>query len=158
MNELKSYKSLQGTFHLFLASLAMTLAISYCTTLASLCSKRSEEGVGMAIGCLIGVYLIPSLLFYIFVNKWINKNLSTVLWIYCIISLLFTFGDLIHYGTLPSFPLALIILFVDCVWWLLVFFPLINLVATPTLVISSIVDSFKKRNNTKNQANTNIPS
>jgi hypothetical protein len=145
VNRLKRYGLLRGTFHLFLASLAMTLAINYCTTLASLCSRRGEEGVGMAIGFLLSVSFVLSLFFYIFIGKWITQNFLTVLSIYCTICLLFTFGDFIHHGASQSFLSPVVILLVYFIWWFLLFLPLISLVATPTLVISSILDSFKKR-------------
>ncbi len=145
MNKLKRYGLLRGTFHLFLASLAMTLAIDYCTKLAFLYSRVSTEDTGVAIAVLVLVYFVVSLFFLIFASKWINQNLLTVLWIYCTICLLFTFGNLIHYGISQSFLSLVVILLFDFIGRFLVFFPLISLVATPTLVISSILDSFKKR-------------
>jgi hypothetical protein len=145
MNRLKRYGLLRGTFHLFLASLAMTLAIDYCTKLAFLYSRVSTEDTGVAIAVLVSVYFVGSLFFLIFASKWINQNLLTVLWIYCTICLLFTFWDLIYYGISQSFLSLVVILLFDFIGWFLVFFPLISLVATPTLVISSILDSFKKR-------------
>jgi hypothetical protein len=158
MAKLKIFPLSRIAFHLFLASLAMTLAISYCTNLTSLLI-RHDDAVGFGLAGLLFSYFMLSLFFYVFAGKWIVRNFSGILWIYCTTSLLFSFGDLINYASLPNLPFKnftefIFILLACFIAWLIQLLPLISLIATPTLVISSILTSLK--NSTLLQENSNI--
>jgi len=81
MARLRRFALLRTTFQLILASLAMTIAISYCTSLSRLLSDLDPENGGLALGLLLSIYLMASLFFSIFAEKWIKTNLKMVLFI-----------------------------------------------------------------------------
>jgi len=80
----------------------MTIAISYCTSLSRLLSDLDPENGGLALGFLFSIYLIPSLFFSIFVDKWIKTNFKMVLFIYFTTALLFSFVYSIRMGDLEN--------------------------------------------------------
>ena len=136
---------LRTTFQLILASLAMTLAIYYCTSLSRLLSNLDPENGGLALGFLFSIYLIPSLFFSIFVEKWIQTNFKMVLFIYLTTALLFSFVDSIIMGYFEPFTDFFVQLLGGFIFWLFMFLPLISLVATPVQVISEILNSLNKK-------------
>lgn len=147
MARLRRFALLRTTFQLILASLSMTIAISYCTSLSRLLSDLDPENGGLALGFLFSIYLIASLFFSIFVEKWIQTNLKMVLFIYLTTALLFSFVDsIIIMGYFEPFTDFFVKLLGSFILWIFMFLPLISLVATPVQVISEILNSLKKKN------------
>jgi hypothetical protein len=146
MARLRRFALLRTTFQLILASLAMTIAISYCTSLSRLLSDLDPENGGLALGLLLSIYLMASLFFSIFAEKWIKTNFKIVLFIYFTTALLFSFADSIRRVYFEVFTVFFVKLLGAFIFWLFMFLPLISLVATPVQVISEILNSLKKKN------------
>ncbi len=147
MARLRRFALLRTTFQLILASLAMTIAISYCTSLSRLLSDSLDPDTGeLALGFLFSTCLMASLFFSIFVDKWIKTNCKMVLFIYFTTALLFSFVDSIIRGYFENLTDFFVRLLGAFIFWLFMFLPLISLVATPVQVISEILNSLKKKN------------
>jgi hypothetical protein len=124
----------------------MTIAISYCTSLSRLLSDLDEENGGLALGFLFSIYLMASLFFSIFVDKWIKTNLKMVLFIYFTTALLFSFVYSIITGYFETFTDFFVKVLGGFIFVLFMFLPLISLVATPVQVISEILNYLNKKN------------
>lgn len=147
MARLRRFALLRTTFQLILASLAMTIAISYCTSLSRLLSESLDPDTGgLAVGFLFSMCLIASLFFSIFVDKWIKTNFKMVLSIYFTTALLFSFVDSIRGDYFENFTDFFVKSLGNFIFWLFMFLPLISLVATPVQVISEILNSLNKKN------------
>jgi hypothetical protein len=144
---IRRFALLRTTFQLILASLAMTIAISYCTSLSRLLSDSLDPDTGgLAFFSLLVTYLMLSLFFSVFSVKWINTNLKMVLFTYFTAALMFSIVKSIKIVMLANFTELLIILLGKFIFWLLMFFPLFFLVATTFEVIIEILNSLNKRN------------
>lgn len=124
---------IRATLQLILACLGMSIAISYCTVLSRWLSDSLDPDTGgLAFGFLFGIYLMLSLPFYILAKKWIDENFKMLLCGYFLAVLLVDIICVIY----------LKINFIGgFIFLLLMFSPLISLVATTAQVISELISA-----------------
>jgi len=131
---------IRAILQLILACLGMSIAISYCTILSRWLSDSLDPDTGgLAFGFLFGMHLMLLLPFYILAKKWINENLKILLCGYFLAVLLVDIICVIYLK---------ITLIGGLIFLLLMFSPLIGLVATTTQLISELISAnfpyFKK--------------
>ena len=126
---------IRTTFQLIVAVLAMSFAVIYCAEIFETLGKPDDPDhlSGLGLGLTWGISFIPSLFFLVFSSKWIAKNFSIVVSSYFVTSFLISIIMVsLRAGLSPleDVGLYLRLLIANIFLFLLLFFPLISLVAT----------------------------